>query len=78
MFLIFLVFFIVFVVLFVFVLCLVPNVVCVSGLSILDYFFGFIKKKPVEPYCVKVEGTKDFFFVSWHKSAVVLCYGLSL
>ena len=29
-------------ILFVFVLCLVPNVVCVSGLSILDFSFGFL------------------------------------
>jgi hypothetical protein len=32
----------IFFVLFVFVLCLVLNVACVSGLSILDYLFGFL------------------------------------
>ena len=40
--LIFLVSCVVVFILFVFVLCLVPNVVCVSGLSILDFYFGFL------------------------------------
>ena len=35
-------------VLFVFVLCLVPNVACVSGLSIIDCPFGFLE--PLFPH----------------------------
>ena len=40
--LVFLVFCVVFYMLFVFVLCLVSNAVCVSGLSIVDCHFGFL------------------------------------
>jgi hypothetical protein len=50
--LIFLVLCVVFSILFVFVLFFVPNISCVSGMSILDYPFGFLERLFIFSYYV--------------------------
>jgi hypothetical protein len=53
---------VVFYMLFVFVLCLVSNAVCVSGLSIVDCHFGFLLtfiQITLEKVTVKAGGCKD-------------------